>query len=61
MDYLVMIENAINMHNLLSYPCLKVIRGGGKAISKLQSTTQYFSLRQYDTIVLSFFCVFLGK
>ena len=54
MDYLVMIENAMSMHNLLSYPCLKVIIRG-KTISELQSTAQYFNLRQYDTIVLSFF------
>ena len=58
MDYLVMIENAMSLHNLLSYPCLKVIMGG-KTISKLQSTAQYFNLRQYDTIVLSFFVYFL--
>lgn len=54
MDYLVMIENAMSMHNLLSCPCLKVIMEG-KTISELQSTAQYFNLRQYDTIVLSFF------
>lgn len=35
MDYLVMIENAMSMHNLLSYSCLEVIMGG-KTISKLQ-------------------------
>ena len=61
MDYLVMIENAMNMHNLSLLLMPESYQGGGKAISKLQSTTQYFSLRQYDTIVLSFCCVFLGK
>ena len=32
--------------------------GRGKTISELQSTAQYFNLRQYDTIVLSFLCNF---
>jgi len=33
--------------------------GESNSISKLQSTRKYDALRQYDTIVLSFFVYFL--
>ena len=39
----------------------KSYQGGGKTISELQSTRRYCHLRQYDTIVLSFFMCTLGK
>ena len=61
MDYLVMIENAMNMHNLSLLLMPESYQGGGKAISKLQSTRQYHDFRQYDTIVLSFFVSFFEK
>lgn len=57
MGYLVMIEKAMNSHNPLSLSMLESYWGG--SISKLQSTRKYYDLRQYDTIVLSFFVCFL--
>lgn len=58
MGYLVMIEKAMNIHNPLSLPMLESY-WGSNSISKLQSTRKYDALRQYDTIVLSFFVYFL--
>ena len=58
MGYLVMIEKAMNSHNPLSLSMLESY-WGGSSISKLQSTRRYYALRQYDTIVLSFFVYFL--
>lgn len=57
MGYLVMIEKAMNSHNPLSLSMLESYWGG--SISQLQSTRKYYDLRQYDTIVLSFFVYFL--
>lgn len=60
MGYLVMIEKAMNSHNPLSLSMLESYWGGeSNSISKLQSTRKYYALRQYDTIVLSFFVYFL--
>ena len=60
MGYLVMIEKAMNSHNPLSLSMLESYWGGeSNSISKLQSTRIYYALRQYDTIVLSFFVYFL--
>lgn len=59
MGYLVMIEKAMNSHNPLSLSMLESY-WGGNSISKLQSTRKYYALRQYDTIVLFFLCIF-GK
>lgn len=60
MGYLVMIEKAMNSHNPLSLSMLESYWGGeSNSISKLQSTREYDALRQYDTIVLSFFVYFL--
>lgn len=61
MGYLVMIEKAINSHNPLSLSMLESYWGGSNSISKLQSTRKYYDLRQYDTIVLSFFVYFLKR
>ena len=61
MDYLVMIENAINMHNLLSYPCLKVIRGG---VKPSLNCNQQGDIAILDSTILScclFLCVLWGK
>lgn len=58
MGYLVMIEKAMNIHNPLSLSMLESY-WGSNSISKLQSTRKYYALRQYDTIVLSFFVYFL--
>lgn len=58
MGYLVMIEKAMNIHNPLSLSMLESY-WGSNSISKLQSTRKYDALRQYDTIVLSFFVYFL--
>lgn len=57
MGYLVMIEKAMNSHNPLSLSMLESY--WEDSISKLQSTRIYYALRQYDTIVLSFFVYFL--
>ena len=59
MGYLVMIEKAMNSHNPLSLSMLESYWGESNSISKLQSTRIYYALRQYDTIVLSFFVYFL--
>ncbi len=60
MGYLVMIEKAMNSHNPLSLSMLESY-WGSNSISKLQSTRKYDALRQYDTIVLSFFVYFLKR
>lgn len=57
MGYLVMIEEAMNIHHPLSLPMLESY-WGSNSISKLQSTRKYDALRQYDTIMLSFLCIF---
>lgn len=57
MGYLVMIEKVMNSYNPLSLPMLECYLGD--SISKLQLTRKYYLLRQYDTIVLSFFVYFL--
>ena len=57
MGYLAMIEKAMNSHNPLSLSMPESY--WGDSISKLQSTRKYDALRQYDTIVLSFFVYFL--
>lgn len=59
MGYLAMIEKAMNSYNPLSLSMLESYWGGGNSISELQSTRKYYLLRQYDTIVLSFFVYFL--
>ena len=59
MGYLVMIEKAMNSHNPLSLSMLESYWGESNSISKLQLTRKYYLLRQYDTIVLSFFVYFL--
>lgn len=59
MGYLAMIEKAMNSHNPLSLSMLESYWGVGNSISELQSTRKYYLLRQYDTIVLSFFVYFL--
>jgi len=59
MGYLVMIEKAMKSHNPLSLSMLESYWGESNSISKLQSTRKYDALRQYDTIVLSFFVYFL--
>lgn len=58
MGYLAMIEKTMNSHNPLFLSMLESY-WGDNSISELQSTRKYYLLRQYDTIVLSFFIIFL--
>jgi hypothetical protein len=55
MDYLVMIENAMSMHNLLSCPCLKVIMGG---VKPSPNCNQQRNILILDSTILSC-CLFL--